>query len=95
MGDPEADFCTFLDLALLIAPALPDAAMQPLFKATALAAGVPHAAAQKKAYKALATLAVTRPAILRQHLAQVRVSGLYPYWVGVRRAYRGLPTVLL
>jgi ribosomal RNA-processing protein 12 len=71
IGDPASDFCTFLDLTLLMAPGLSDSAMLALFKATALGLTTQHPAAQKKAYKSLAFLATTRPAVLRQHLSPI------------------------
>ena len=71
LGDPVADFCTFVDVALLLSSGLPDTAMLPLFKATLLAAGTQDTAAQKKGYKVLAHLARARPGVLREHLSEV------------------------
>lgn len=71
VGDPVVDFCTCLDLCLLMAAGLSDAAMQPLFQAATLAASAAHAAVQKKAYKVLAMLVSQRPAVLRSKVAAV------------------------
>ena len=66
VGDPEADVCTFLEVALLLAGGVSDEAMLPLFKAAQLTLAVKKAAPQKKAYKVLAYLFVKRPAMLER-----------------------------
>lgn len=69
LGDPEADVCTFLEVAVMLAPGLRDAAMLPLFKAARLVLALKKPAAQKKAYKALAYLFTQRAGLLDAHPA--------------------------
>ena len=69
VGDPVSDYSTFLDACLLLSPALPDAAIQPLLKAVTMTAVVKHAGAQKAAYRALARILSRRPAVLRDNIA--------------------------
>lgn len=67
LGDPETDVCTFLDIAVLLAPGLRDAAMEPLFKAARLVLALKRPAPQKKAYKTLAYLFTQRATLLAAH----------------------------
>eukprot|EP00892_Ulva_mutabilis_P007664 jgi/Ulvmu1/526/UM001_0534.1 len=69
LGDPEAEVCTFLEIALMLAPGLRDAAMLPLFKAARLVLALKKPAPQKKAYKALAYLFTQRAVLLEAHAA--------------------------
>lgn len=69
LGDPEADVCTFLEIAVLLAPGLQDTAMAPLFKAARLVLALKKPAPQKKAYKALAYLFTQRGTMLDAHAA--------------------------
>jgi hypothetical protein len=64
VGDPQADVCTFLDVAVMLAGGVSDAAMAPLFKAARLTLAVKQPAVQKKAHKALAYLFTRRAAVL-------------------------------
>ena len=64
MADPAAEVSTYLELVLLVAPGLRDAAMTPLYKAAKPALASASSAVQKKGYKALAYLTNCRSAPL-------------------------------
>lgn len=66
IGDPEAEVCTFLEVGLLLAGGISDAATLPLFKAAQLTLAIKKPAPQKKAYKVLSYLFVKRPKMLEQ-----------------------------
>jgi hypothetical protein len=67
VGDPETEVCTFLEVALLLAGGVSDAAMLPLLKAAQLTLAIHKPAPQKKAYKVLAYLFVMRHAMIERH----------------------------